>query len=284
MINISKGACYLVTGATGFLGTPLVKRLLSKGADVRALSRNEGALVRLKQECPTVEIFPGDVSDEFEVRQAMRGIDGVFHLAASKHVGLAETFVRECNKTNIIGSMNILANSAALDFVLAVSTDKAAQVSGVYGASKFIMEKLFGQYERLNPDTKYRIVRYGNVIYSTGSVLCKWREAIQKDETIVVTDQEATRFFWTVDQALDLIEDNLKNATSSSPYCPDMKSIKIADLLSAMIEMYGDPGKQYKIKTIGLQRGENLHEKILETGPTSFEVPRFSIEEIRKMI
>ena len=99
---------FLVTGGSGFLGVPLVKRLLADKANVRVISRDEGKLIELKQQCPQVEILNGDISDAFEVRQAMKDVDGVFHLAASKHVGLAEITVRETIKSNVNGSLNIL--------------------------------------------------------------------------------------------------------------------------------------------------------------------------------
>lgn len=285
MIKIQEGKLYLVTGASGFLGSNLISHIISRGGKVRAICRNEGKLIELKQKFKDVEIHPGDISDSFEVKQAMKDVTGVFHLAASKHVGLAEKFVRETIKINTLGSLNILEESLKLelDFVLAVSTDKAAQVNGVYGASKLLMERLFLQYEQLNPKCNYRIVRYGNVLYSTGSVLCKWKEAIELGKEIVVTEPSATRFFWTVDQAIQLIIDCMDKAKNASPYCPKMKSICIDDLLTAMIEKYSN-NKKIPIKTIGLQPGENLHEKVLEEGPYSNEVEHFSIEEIKNLI
>ncbi len=154
-LKIEKNKLYLVTGGTGFLGVPLCERLLSRGAKVRVLARNEGQLILLKQQYNEIEILTGDISDKYEVRQAMQGVDGVFHLAASKHVGLAETQVRECIKANTIGSMNILEESTHVnpDFVLSISTDKAVQVSGVYGATKMLMEKLHEQFAKINPHT-----------------------------------------------------------------------------------------------------------------------------------
>lgn len=285
MITLAKGKKYLVTGGTGFLGEPLIKHILSEGGLVRVISRNEGKLITLKEKYPSIEIHTGDISDRFEVQQAMKDVNGVFHLAASKHVGLAEVFVRESVKTNVIGSLNILEESLNhdLDFVISISTDKAAQVSGVYGATKLLMERLSGQYEKLNPKCKYRIVRYGNVLYSTGSVLCKWKDAIQQGKEITVTEPKATRFFWTVDQAIQLILDCMKNATDSKPYCPSMKSMSIENLLQAMIEKYSN-GKQVPVKVIGLQAGENFHEKVLEEGPYSNEVDQFTIEEIKELI
>jgi UDP-N-acetylglucosamine 4,6-dehydratase/UDP-glucose 4-epimerase len=285
MIKIKKGKKYLVTGGSGFLGAPLVKYIISNGAEVRVIARDEGKLIALREIYPEVEIYPGDISDPFEVKQAMQGISGVFHLAASKHVGLAETFVRENIKTNTLGSLYILEESLNmdLDFVLGISTDKAAQVSGVYGATKLLMERLFKQYENLNSKCEYRLVRYGNVLYSTGSVLCKWKELIQQGKEVIITDPKASRFFWSVDQAINLIIDCMEYATDSTPYCPLMQSMSIENLLHAMIEKYSN-GQNIPIKIIGLQQGENMHEKVLENGPYSNEVTQFTIEEIKQLI
>jgi UDP-N-acetylglucosamine 4,6-dehydratase/UDP-glucose 4-epimerase len=284
-MELIKNKKYLITGGTGFLGIALVEKLLLKQCSLRVMSRNEGKLISLKEKFPSIEIYSGDVSDQFEIHQAMKDIDGVFHLAASKHVGLAEKFVRECVKSNTIGSLNILEESLnkKLDFIIGISTDKAAQVAGVYGASKLLMERLFSQYEKLNNDTKYRIVRYGNVLYSTGSVLCKWKDLIQNNKQCVVTDLDATRFYWTVEQAIKLIFDCLDQAIDSTPFCPDMKSMKIEDLLRAMYIKYGN-GEYIEPKIIGLQIGENKHEKIFDCGPYSNEVESFTIDEILNLI
>jgi FlaA1/EpsC-like NDP-sugar epimerase len=283
---IQKNKKYLVTGGTGFLGELLVSKLLEQGCNVRVMSRNEGKLITLKEKYPNIEIYAGDISDQFEVSQACKEISGIFHLAASKHVGLAETFTRECVKTNVNGSINILEESLKnkFDFVIAISTDKAAQVSGVYGASKLLMERLVNQYEKLNEHTKYRIVRYGNVLYSTGSVLCKWKEKLLNGEQIIVTDENATRFFWTRDEAVELIFSCLKNANNSDPYVPSMKAMTIKNLLEAMKRKYLKKNSTLDVKYIGLQPAENMHEKILEQGPASNEVEQFTIEEIMEKI
>ncbi len=277
---------YLVTGGSGFLGIPLCKAILEKGGQVRVIARDEGKLISLKEVLSAVEIYTGDIADEFEVAQAMEGVSGVFHLAASKHVGLAETFVRENIKSNVIGSLNILEQSRIkpIDFVIGISTDKAAQVAGVYGATKLLMERAFQQYEKLNEKCQYRIVRYGNVLYSTGSVLCKWKEKIQKGEEIIITDPDATRFFWTVDEAISLIFRNLEEAVDSKPFCPGMKGIRLWDLVNAMFNKYGQGQKKFDVKKIGLQPGENKHEKILEDGPYSNEVEMMTHKEILEII
>lgn len=284
---LDKNKTYLVTGGAGFLGQELIARLEAAGCtNVVTISRNEGKLIALKEKFPFVKIIPGDISDPYCAEKAVQGVDAIFHLAAFKHVGLAEENVRECVLGNVMGTMNLLelTRKYPIEFMLGISTDKAAQVSGVYGATKLLHERLFTDYERMNPNTTYRTVRYGNVLYSTGSVLCKWKDRLQNDEEVIITDPEATRFYWTVDQAIDLIFDCLANAQDSKPYVPEMKSMSVGDLLEAMIRKYLPEGNIPKVKTIGLQPGENVHEVIVEGGPNSSQVDRFTIEEIMELV
>lgn len=286
----------LITGGSGYLGLELISRLYNSNTHIKIFARDEGKLIEAKQKYPDIEIITGDISDKFEVEQAMKGVNGVYHLAASKHIGIAEKQPRECIKSNIIGSLNVLEASINtelcpnLEFVIGISTDKAAQVNGVYGASKFLMERLFTQYEYLRPTISYRIVRYGNVLYSTGSVLCKWKQAIIDNKPINISDPNATRFFWTVSQAVDLIFECLNNSTSPVPYVPTMKSMSIGDLLEGMVSKYSPleySGRQEYLKNVtqtGLQVGENLHERIVEHGPDSSQSERFTTLEIYEMI
>ena len=202
----------LIFGGTGFLGKELVKKLVSDGfEDITIFSRDEGKLIELVQEYKNINILTGDIYDKFEVYQAMKEKDYIFHLAAFKHVGLAETQSRECIKTNLIGSLNILECSTLL------------------------------------------------------------------------TDPEATRFFWTVNEAVHLLFECIENSTNSNPYCPSMKSMSMGNLLEAMILKYGN-GKRPNVKQIGLQQGENMHEMILKEGPSSADVDKFTVEEIMELI
>lgn len=279
---------YLITGGSGFLAEGLLRYLTSNNyLNIRILARNEGNLIKMKQLFPHVEIITGNCADPKIMYKALDKVSGVFHLAAFKHVGLAEQYPLECIRSNITGSETLLECSLHkdinLDFVLGISTDKACQVSGVYGATKYLMEKMFQDYEKINKETKYRIVRYGNVLYSTGSVLCKWKNLIEHGKEVIVTDSEATRFYWTVDQAIDLIMNCLHNATDATPYIPEMKSLSIGNLLKAMIQKYS-PNKDITIKTIGLQKGENLHEQIQDNGPYSNQVEQYTIDEIMELI
>ena len=292
MIKIKQNKKYLVTGGSGFLGEELIKRILGQGGKVVMVARNEGELIKTKQKflsetCrwPDIEYYTGDIADKFTLRR-FRDIQGIFHLAAFKHVGLAETQARECTLSNVVGSLNVLEHAVdtGVEFVLGISTDKAAQVKGVYGASKLIMERLFSQFEQDYPEIKFRTVRYGNVLYSTGSVLCKWRDLLKQGKEVIVTEPAATRFFWTIDQAVDLIFDCMKHSENALPFLPHMKSMSIENLLEAMSSKYLPDGAELKTKVIGLQAGENLHERILEDGPASDEVGQFTVEEIKKLI
>ena len=114
--------------------------------------------------------------------------------------------------------------------------------------------------------------------------MCKWKKLLEEGKQVVVTEPEATRYFWTIEQAVDLIEQCMVEATDSLPFVPEMKSMSVRDLLTAMADKYLLEGTELDIKEIGLQQGENLHEKILEIGPASNEVEEFTIEEIKELI
>lgn len=277
---------YLISGGSGYLGQALIERLLKEDCEIVVVARNEGQLIKLKERFPVIQIITGDIANKFVCRKAFsKHIDGVFHLAAFKHIGLAEENVLECIKSNIQGTISLLDATFINkpNFIIGISTDKAAQVTGVYGATKMLMERLFKEYEGINKFTKHRIVRYGNIIYSTGSVLCKWKDKIKKNEEIIITSLDSTRFYWTIDQAIDLIFKCLKEAQDSTPFVPYMKSIKLEDLLKSMIEKYAKDGKFDKIKKIGLQPGENEHET-LNGEVFSNEVDNYTKEEIKQMI
>lgn len=267
---------YLITGP-GYLGKQLIKRLVEQGfKNLRVIARNEGNLIKLKEEYPFIEIVPGDISNAAACEKACEGVEGIFHLAAQKHVGLAEMNVARTVLSNIGGTMNILECTLRHkpEFIIGISTDKAAQVKGIYGASKLIQEGLFREFESFNPQTKYRTVRYGNVWKSPGSFITKWEPKMRAGEEIILTDPEATRFFWTVEQAVELIFDCLNEAVDSTPFTPKMKSAKMGVVLDACMEVFG----KCPLKITGLQKGENLSETI--DGITySGETEQFTKEE-----
>lgn len=277
----------LVTGGTGFLGQYLVKRLLQQGCSVSVLGRSEESLRQLKKDFPAITIYVAALTNKDILEEAAQGAYGVFHLAAFKHVRLAEETTVECIQSNILGSLNLLeicSSIPSIHFILAISTDKACQVNGVYGATKFIMEKLFAEYERNNPHILYRLVRLGNIVYSTGSVLCKWRDLLSEGKPILVTDENVTRFYWTPEKAIDLLFECLEKAPNSKPYIPFVKAMRLKDILEVMVRKYHPTDKQPQITYIGLQKGENMHEKLEESGLFSNQVPLYTQDEIYEMV
>ena len=280
---IIKGEKYLVTGGTGVVGYELCNRILKMDGEVLVLSRTEEKLKKLQEKYKEIEILVGDILDKECVKKAMKDVRGVFHLAAFTQ-GMQSGKPTESINTNILGSMNVLDKSSGKDFVLGVSSDKVVQVSGNYGATKFLMERLFTEFEEINSDTKYRVVRLGNVIYSVDSVLEKWKSRIENDEEIIITDPKATRFFMTKEQSVDMIFNCLENSTDSTPYFENIKSTSMRSLLEAMSNKYLPVGNELSVKEIGLQPNENLHERIVEDGPYTNEIEQYTVEELEEMI
>lgn len=246
----------VVFGGSGYLGTHLIDRLHSMGySNILAVARNEGNLVALKEKFPGIAILVGDIADPWIVKQAMVGAMDVYLLSAMKHVGLAEAQVRTCVQSNITGVMNVIQESFEVKprMVMFISSDKAAQAAGVYGCTKKIGERLMAEAEMMNKDTQYRVIRYGNVWGSTGSIITKWKPKLQKGEEVILTDPDASRFFWTVQEAVDLIFECKHMAIGAVPYIPKMKAVTMGVVLDACMDVFGHS----PVKIIGLQPGEN---------------------------
>ena len=280
---IINGEKYLVTGGTGVVGYELCSRILEMGGKVVVLSRTEEKLKKLQEKYNEIEILVSDILDKESVRRAMKDVRGVFHLTALAQ-GMQSGKAIESINTNILGSMNVLVESLDKDFVLGISSDKVVQVSGNYGATKFLMERLFNEFEEINPDTKYRVVRLGNVIYSVDSVLEKWKSRIENNEEVIITEPKATRFFMTKEQSVNMIFNCLEKSDDSTPYFEDVKSTSMGNLLEAMSNKYLPEGSELSVKEIGLQPNENLHERIIENGPYTNEIEQYTIKELEKII
>ena len=287
---IKKDELYLITGGSGVVGESLCDRILQMGGKVRIFSRSQAKLLKLKEQWDdsvmysNIETIVGDVTNKRDVASSFKDVKGVFHLAALAQA-MQSGGASDSIKTNVIGSMNVLEQSlkTPVEFLLGVSSDKAVQVSGPYGATKFLMERLFDEYQEKNKDVKYRVVRMGNVIYSIDSVLYKWKSLIERGEEVIVTEPKATRFFLTKSQSVDLMLNGLES-NNSKPYCDIPKSTSIGNLLQAMANKYLPKEKKLKINEIGLQPNENLHEQIVDNGPMSNEMEQYTIEELEKMI
>lgn len=271
----------VIFGGSGFLAERLLSVLPSKHFfelehKVLIVGRNEGNLVATKEKFPKVEIMVGDIADKCIVKKAMQFGEEIYVLAAMKHVGLAEQNIHSCITTNVIGLMNIIEESfnTKPTFILFTSTDKASKPMGVYGYTKRLGEQLFAEAEKINPYTKYRCIRYGNVFGSRGSFITKWIPKMERGEEIFLTDPDASRFFFTVNDAVDLIFECLEKAVDATPYLPKMKAITMGKVLNACQEVYG----KCPVKITGLQQGENKVETI--DGVTfSDEVQQFTEQE-----
>lgn len=265
----------LITGGTGLIGRNLIKRL--KG-DITVVARQRKHLSSLKKEFPHIRILAIDISYEPNVIKALKGIDVVYHLAAMRAVGKAEKQVFGCVSTNIIGTINLLKHFKGKRFVT-LSTDKAVQIKSVYGASKFIVERLVVEYMKLNPKTKYLVIRSGNIFGSTDSVMSVWKNKLLTKQPITVTDLAATRYFCTVDQVIDYI---IRGPLCfSGVLCMTLKSTSLSTLLRAMQIKYG---KAVSIDVIGRQVGENKHERLYEGGLSSDKANRYTVKELIKLI
>lgn len=270
----------LITGGSGFLAQALIKFLIEQKKvrpnNILCVARNEGKLLETKQKFG-VEILTGDIADRGFVERAMRNQQQIFHLAGFKHVPLGEIQAQECINTNIIGSKNILDASlySQPEFVLGISTDKAYNPINCYGMSKRLMEYLFLQYENTKGDlkTQYRVARYGNVIGSTGSVLQVWKMAKEQNKPIQLTDPEMTRFFFSVDDAVETVMQCLATSCDAKPFIPHMQAVKLGELAKVF-------AVDHPIEIIGKRPGEKMNEGMAD-GYTSDSVELMKPFEIR---
>lgn len=271
----------LITGGTGFLTEALIPKLIKEECSlIRIAARNEGRLVRIKEKYPQVEIVIADICDAYNCERICKDMDGIIHTAAQKSVTLAEENVKECIETNINGTINMLEATRIFKpkFIIGISTDKAESKRGVYGCTKYLMEQLFSEYKEVNEDTVYQIIRLGNIWGSTGSIGVKWPEKIKKGELIEVSDPEATRFWLSVEEALEIIDEALTKAIEDDQflYIPKLKAANLRTVLIALSDEKG-----YRSHITGLREGENKHET-LDGKIYSNEVKQYTIKEFKE--
>ena len=254
---------FFITGGTGSLGKALISRLLNQGANVIVYSRDEGkqALTFAGTE---VKCIIGDVRDYDKLNTSLRihKPDYIIHTAALKRIDDMEFHPDECIKTDINGSDNV-ARAALMNNIekcILVSTDKACKPVNVYGASKFISERLFTNYDYTSPSTIFASVRYGNVIASRGSFVPLFMDWINKEKTISVTSKEMTRFLFTLDDAVDAVLGALDNAIGGEVFVPQIDSYTLPTCIKALEKI---TGKSATTKIVGLRPGEKLHEDML---------------------
>lgn len=256
------GKSVLITGGTGSFGKRFIRTILDRYEPRRVIvySRDELKQYEMQQEVngPEMRYFIGDVRDEKRLTMAMQGVDYVVHAAALKQVPAAEYNPLECIKTNVDGATNVI--SAALECgvkkVVALSTDKAANPINLYGATKLCSDKLFTAGNNLagTRETRFAVVRYGNVVGSRGSVIPFFKKRLAEGaEFLPITDLRMTRFWITLDQGVDFVLKAFERMQGGEIFVPKIPSARIVDLAEAIA-----PG--LPTREIGIRPGEKLHE------------------------
>ncbi len=268
-----KNKTLMITGGTGSFGTTVLKRFLTSDInEIRIFSRDEKKQDDLRHELQAkypdhadkVRFFIGDVRNIDSLRDAMDGVDFVFHAAALKQVPSCEFFPMEAVRTNIIGTDNMLnaAIAAKVKNVVCLSTDKAAYPINAMGISKAMMEKIVHANARRAAEKGGTIIsctRYGNVMCSRGSIIPLFIEQIKSGNPITITDPKMTRFLMNLDEAVDLVMFAFEHAKPGDLFVQKSDSSTIEVLGKAVQQLFGDTGT----KIIGARHGEKLYETLL---------------------
>ena len=259
------GTRIFVSGATGSWGQTLITMLLKKYnvKEIICFSRGELQQVLMKRRFndPRLKFVIGDVRDYDAVKLATRNVDYIFHLAALKHVPVCEENVQETIKTNIDGTTNIV--NAAIENrvrkVIDVSSDKAVEPINLYGMTKAVGEKIIVQANDLTDYSKFVCIRGGNVMGSSGSVIPFFIEQIKSGGPITLTDHDMTRFFLTLEEAIQLLFKASIDSIGGETFVMNMPACYIKDLAQVLMDVYG----QVEIKETGMRPGEKLDEMLI---------------------
>ncbi|QBO57203.1 polysaccharide biosynthesis protein [Chryseobacterium salivictor] len=255
----------LITGGTGSFGTAVLNRFLKTDhfKEIRIFSRDEKKQddMRNLYRNDKIKYYIGDVRDYTSVEPATRGVDYVFHAAALKQVPSCEFFPMQAVKTNVEGTQNVIRAAAfnKVQKVICLSTDKAAYPINAMGISKAMMEKVAVAESRSLTDTVVCLTRYGNVMASRGSVIPLFLNQIQKGEEITITDPNMSRFFMSLEDAVDLVLFAFENGNAGDLFVNKAPAGKIGDLAQALMEL---SGKEVAMKIIGTRHGEKLYETL----------------------
>lgn len=264
----------LITGGTGSFGNAVLNRFLQTDiGEIRIFSRDEKKQDDMRHEfqakmpevAEKIKFYIGDVRDLASVKNAMHGVDYIFHAAALKQVPSCEFFPIEAVKTNVLGTENVLtaAIEAGVKNIVCLSTDKAAYPVNAMGTSKAMMEKVIVAKSRtVSPDkTKICCTRYGNVMCSRGSVIPLWIDQIRQGKPITITDPSMTRFIMSLEEAVDLVLFAFEHGESGDILVQKAPACTIKTQAEAVCELFG--GDKENIKVIGIRHGEKMYETLL---------------------
>ena len=272
-MSVFKNKTLMITGGTGSFGNAVLNGFLETDIkEIRIFSRDEKKQDDMRHEFQAkmpeasnkIKFFIGDVRDLASVKNAMHGVDYIFHAAALKQVPSCEFFPIEAVKTNVLGTENVLtaAIEEGVKSVICLSTDKAAYPVNAMGTSKAMMEKVIVAKSRtVDPEkTKICCTRYGNVMCSRGSVIPLWIEQIKAGNPITITEPSMTRFIMSLEEAVDLVLFAFENGTSGDILVQKAPACTIEVLAKAVTELFA-PG--HEIKVIGIRHGEKMYETLL---------------------
>ena len=271
-MSIFKDKTLMITGGTGSFGNAVLNRFLRTDiGEIRIFSRDEKKQDDMRHEYQVkypdvahkIKFFIGDIRNLQSCRNAMPGVDYIFHAAALKQVPSCEFFPMEAVKTNVIGTDNVLtaAIEAKVGAVICLSTDKAAYPINAMGITKAIEEKIAVAKSRYSGDTKICCTRYGNVMCSRGSVIPLWIDQIRNGHSVTLTEPNMTRFIMSLEEAVDLVLFAFENGQNGDILVQKAPACTIQTQAEAVCELFG--GKKEDIRVIGIRHGEKIYETLL---------------------
>lgn len=271
-MSVFTGKTLLITGGTGSFGNAVLNRFLQTDiGEIRIFSRDEKKQDDMRHEfqakmpeaADKISFYIGDVRDLASVKNAIHGVDYIFHAAALKQVPSCEFFPIEAVKTNVFGTENVLTASIEeeVESVICLSTDKAAYPVNAMGTSKAMMEKVIVAKSRTTQKTKICCTRYGNVMCSRGSVIPLWIEQIRNSNPITLTEPAMTRFIMSLEEAVDLVLFAFEHGEAGDILVQKAPACTIQTQAEAVCQLFN--GKKENIKVIGIRHGEKMYETLL---------------------
>lgn len=271
-MSLFKEKTLMITGGTGSFGNAVLNRFLKTDiGEIRVFSRDEKKQddmrhdfqARMPEVADKIKFYIGDVRDLQSVKNAMHGVDYIFHAAALKQVPSCEFFPMEAVRTNVVGTDNVLtaAIEEGVESVICLSTDKAAYPINAMGITKAVEEKVAIAKSRTSGKTKICCTRYGNVMCSRGSVIPLWIEQIKQGNAITLTEPSMTRFIMSLEEAVDLVLFAFEHGENGDLLIQKAPACTIQTQAEAVCELFG--GKKEDIKVIGIRHGEKMYETLL---------------------
>ena len=271
-MSLFKGKTLMITGGTGSFGNAVLNRFLNTDiGEIRIFSRDEKKQDDMRHEyqakmpevADKIKFYIGDVRDLQSCKNAMHGVDYIFHAAALKQVPSCEFFPMEAVKTNVIGTENVLtaAIEEGVEAVICLSKDKAAYPINAMGITKAVEEKVAVAKSRMSGKTKICCTRYGNVMCSRGSVIPLWIDQIKAGNPITVTEPSMTRFIMSLDEAVDLVLFAFEHGENGDLLIMKAPACTIQTQAEAVCDLFG--GNKDEIKVIGIRHGEKMYETLL---------------------